>query len=100
MPLPASEAARPGDALLSLQFDDADADLLARAFRPSGDGPRPWRLNGEAHRISLLDGFDRLLACPSLRGLVRYPHQGRTCLCVLRQLRGRAILSDESVLGK
>src|SRR2546429_674444 len=68
MSLPVSEAARPADASLSLQFDDADADLLARAFRTPGDGPRAWALNGEAHRISLIDGFDRLLAWPSLRG--------------------------------
>ena len=100
MSLPVSEAARPADASLSLQFDDADADLLARAFRTPGDGPRAWALNGEAHRISLIDGFDRLLAWPSLRGVVRYPHQERTCLRVLREMRGRAILADEVGLGK
>src|SRR5437870_12307526 len=100
MSLPASEAARAADASLSLHFDDADADLLARAFRTAGDGPRAWRLNGEAHRISLIDGFDRLLAWPSLRGVVRYPHQERTCLRVLREMRGRAILADEVGLGK
>src|SRR2546421_10472195 len=94
MSLPASEAARPGDASLSLQFDDADADLLARAFRTAGDGPRAWRLNRGAHRISLIDGFDRLLAWPSLRGGVRYPPQERTCLRVLRAMRRRAILAD------
>src|SRR5438309_9747594 len=100
MSLPASEAARPDDASLSLQFDDADADLLARAFRTPGDGPRAWRLNGEAHRISLINGFDRLLAWPTLRGVVRYPHQERTCLRVLREMRGHAILADEVGLGK
>src|SRR5437660_4374364 len=100
MSLPASEAARPDDASLSLQFDDADADLLARAFRSPGDGRRAWRLNGEARRISLIDGFDRLLAWPSLRGVVRYPHQERSCLRVLREMRGRAILADEVGLGK
>src|SRR5213596_1303346 len=100
MSLPVSEAARPADASLSLQFDDADADLLARAFRTPGDGPRAWALNGEAHRISLIDGFDRLLAWPTLRGVVRYPHQERTCLRVLREMRGRAILADEVGLGK
>src|SRR5256885_16064198 len=100
MSLHVSEAARPGDASLSLQFDDSDADLLARAFRTAGDGPRAWMLNGEAHRISLIDGFDRLLAWPSLRGVVRYPHQERTCLRVLREMRGRAILADEVGLGK
>ena len=100
MSLPSSEAAPPGDASLSLQFDDADANLLARAFRTPGDGARAWRLNGEAHRVSLNDGFDRLLAWPSLRGVVRYPHQERTCMRVLREMRGRAILADEVGLGK
>src|ERR1700704_5064 len=100
MSLPSSEAALPGDASLSLQFDDADANLLARAFRTPGDGARAWRLNGEAHRVSLIDGFDRLLAWPSLRGVVRYPHQERTCMRVLRGMRGRAILADEVGLGK
>src|SRR2546423_12965907 len=100
MSLHVSEAARPGDASLSLQFDDSDADLLARAVRTAGAGPRAWMLNGEAHRISLIDGFDRLLAWPSLRGVVRYPHQERTCLRVLREMRGRAILADEVGLGK
>src|SRR5436189_162573 len=100
MSLPVSEAARPADASLSLQFDDADADLLARAFRTPGDGPRAWALNGEAHRISLINGFDRLLAWPTLRGVVRYPHQERTCLRVRREMRGRAILADEVGPGK
>jgi len=100
MSLPATEASPPADASLSLQFDAADADLLARAFRTPGDGPRAWRLNGEAHRISLIDGFDRLLAWPSLRGVTRYPHQEKTCVRVLREMRGRAILADEVGLGK
>jgi len=100
MSLPSRDAAPPADASLSLQFDGADADLLARAFRSPGNGPRAWRLNGEAHRISLIDGFDTLLAWPSLRGVVRYPHQERTCARVLREMRGRAILADEVGLGK
>jgi len=100
MSLPPREAPRPADASLSLQFNETDADLLARAFRGPGDGARAWRLNGEAHRVSLIDGFDRLLAWPSLRGVARYPHQERTCVRVLREMRGRAILADEVGLGK
>src|SRR5689334_4459601 len=95
MSLSSREAAPSTDAALSLAFDEADADLLARAFRTPGEGPRAWRLNGEAHRISLVDGFDRLLAWPSLRGVARYAHQERTCVRVLREMRGRAVLADE-----
>src|SRR5438876_1122317 len=100
MSLPVREPHPSTDVSLSLQFDEADADLLARAFRTPGDGPRAWHLNCEAHRLSLVHGFDRLLAWPSLRGVARYPHQERTCLRVLQEMRGRAILADEVGLGK
>src|SRR2546429_9857939 len=100
MSLPVWEPHPSTDASLALQFDEADADLLARAFRSRGAGPGAWRRNCEGHRISLIDGFDRLLAWPTLRGVVRYPHQERTGLRVLREMRGRAILADEVGLGK
>ena len=100
MSLPAREPPPSADASLPLRFDDSDRDLLVRAFGSPGDGPRAWRLNGEAHRISLVDGFDRLLAWPVLHGVTRYDHQVRTALRVLRDLRGRAILADEVGLGK
>src|SRR5205809_5217253 len=100
MSLPAREPPPSADASLTLRFDDSDRDLLARAFRTPGDGPRAWRLNGEAHRISLVDGFDRLLAWPVLRGVTRYDHQERTALRVLREMRGRGILADEVGVGK
>src|SRR5256886_17125089 len=100
MSLPVREPPPSADASLPLRFNDSDRDLLARAFGSPGDGPRAWRLNGEAHRISLVDGFDRLLAWPVLHGVTRYDHQVRTALRVLRDLRGRAILADEVGLGK
>src|SRR5213083_3054768 len=85
---------------LSPEFSPSDPELLAIAFGSPGDGPRAWRLNGEAHRLSLVDGFDRLLAWPVLRGVTRYDHQERTALRVLREMRGRGILADEVGLGK
>src|SRR5205814_4664815 len=100
MSLPVREPHPSTDVSLSLQFDEADADLLARAFRTPGDGPRAWHLNCEAHRLSLVHGFDRLPAWPSLHGVARYPHQERTCLRALQEMRGRAILADEVALGK
>src|SRR3989442_13717649 len=67
MSLPAREPPPSADASLTLRFDDSDRDVLARAFRTPGEGPSAWRLNREAHRISLVDGFDRLLAWRSFR---------------------------------
>src|SRR2546427_8059883 len=100
MSLPAREPPPSADASLTLRFDDSDRDVLAQAFRTPGDGPSAWRFNREAHRISLVDGFDRLLAWPVLQGVTRYDHQERTALRVLRDMRGRAILADEVGLGK
>ncbi len=99
MTTPASEAA-PSPPSLSLVFEDADRALLASVGRGPGDGAQAWRLNGEAHRLSLVQGFDRLLSWPSLRGVTRYEHQERTALRVLRDMRGRALLADEVGLGK
>src|SRR2546430_6535717 len=100
MSLPAREPPASADASLPLRFDDSDRDVLARAFRTPGEGSPSWRLNGTAHRISLVHGFDRLLAWPVLQGVARYEHQERTALRVLRDMRGRAILADEVGLGK
>src|SRR5438445_4377531 len=100
MSLPARQSLPSAHASLPLRFDGSHRDLNAHAFGSPGDGPRAWRLNGEAHRISLVDGFDRLLAWPVLHGVTRYDHQERTALRVLRDLRGRAILADEVGLGK
>src|SRR2546426_11483831 len=100
MSLPVREPPPSADASLPLRFNDSDRDLLARAFGSPGDGPRAWRLNGEAHRTSLVDGFDRLLAWPVLHGVARYDHQGRTPPRALRALRGRPTLADEAGLGK
>ncbi len=99
MPSPGREASW-AEPALSLEFSPSDPELLAIAFASPGDGPRAWRLNGEAHRLSLVDGFDRLLAWPSLRGVRRYEHQERTAMRVLRDLHGRAVLADEVGLGK
>lgn len=100
MSLSIRETSLPPEEDLDLRFSEADRELLALAFRAPGDGPRAWQLNGFAHRLSLVDGFDRLLAWPSLRGVMRYDHQERTALRVLREMHGRAILADEVGLGK
>ena len=89
-----------GSSPLPLVFDEADQTLLACVGRGPSDGARAWRLNGEAHRLSLVQGFDRLLSRPSLRGVTQYEHQERTALRVLREMRGRALLADEVGLGK
>src|SRR5574337_435553 len=96
----ASEASPSAAAPLALLFDESDRALLASVARGPGDGARAWLLNGQAHRLSLVQGFDRLLSWSSLRGVRRYEHQERTAVRVLREMRGRALLADEVGLGK
>jgi SNF2 family DNA or RNA helicase len=86
--------------VLSLVFDESNPLILAAVGRNPTDGARAWRLNGEAHRLSLVRGFDQLLTWPSLRGVARYEHQERAVLRVLQEMRGRALLADEVGLGK
>lgn len=100
MSTPPAEALPSKDASLELTFSDADREILALVGSTPSDGPRAWRLNAQAHRLSLVRGFDELVSWPSLRGVSRYEHQERTALRVLREMRGRAILADEVGLGK
>ena len=95
------EAGAPStESALPLTFPEEDRAVLALVGQGPSDGPQAWRLNGLAHRLSLVQGFDRLLGWPSLRGVTRYEHQERAALRVLREMRGRAILADEVGLGK
>jgi len=94
------EATPSTETALALAFAEGDRAVLASFGIGEGDGARAWRLNVMAHRLSLVHGFDRLLAWPSLRGVNRYEHQERAAFRVLREMRGRAILADEVGLGK
>lgn len=90
----------PSDLGSVLAFEPAEGTALLLPAGMLQDGPEAWRLNGEAQRLSLVRGFDRLLSWPSLRGVVRFPHQETVAFRVLREMHGRAILADEVGLGK
>jgi SNF2 family DNA or RNA helicase len=96
---PSQEVNPSADAGL-LGIDPGDRTWLEAATRSEGGSTQSWRIHLLAQRISLVQGFDRLLAQPSLRGVARFEHQERAALRVLRELRGRAILADEVGLGK
>jgi SNF2 family DNA or RNA helicase len=97
---PSPREVGPFEAAPSLTFDWGPVNAHDSATLGAGGSTRAWRLNAAAQRLSLVRGFERLLARPSLRGVERYEHQERTALRVLRDLRGRAILADEVGLGK
>lgn len=58
-----------------------------------------FQLRSAAERLSLLDGFDRLVSLESLR-ISLFRHQEQAVLKVLKEMRGRAVLADEVGLGK
>jgi len=76
-----------------------DATLIRDELRGAA-GVGDARLSLQAARLSIVGGFDRLLALPYLRDVELLEHQLRTARTVLRQLRGRALLCDEVGLGK
>lgn len=59
-----------------------------------------FRLNLEAHKLSLLPAFDTLLALNLSRGVVPFEHQINSVKKLLGRFRGRGMLCDEVGLGK
>jgi superfamily II DNA or RNA helicase len=59
-----------------------------------------FRLRSELARLSLFQGFDELLCLPLLHNINTYWYQVETVRKVLKQFRGRVLLSDEVGLGK
>ena len=76
-------------------------ERLLDRWRSGAASPPPlFDLHAEAERWAGWAGTDRLISLDSLRGVERFTHQIRTCLKVMRDLNGRAILADEVGLGK
>jgi SNF2 family DNA or RNA helicase len=80
---------------------DAEGEAVLTAYRNGEtDSPARVALLIEAERLSVVRGFDRLLALDAVRDVTRYPHQIEACGRVLRDMHGRALLADEVGLGK
>ena len=84
---------------VALAFAHEDVALL-RGDRLALAPIRDFRLSLRAARLSMVAGFDQLLALPWLREVELLEHQLRAARTVLRRLRGRALLCDEVGLGK
>lgn len=59
-----------------------------------------FRLNLEAHKLSLLPAFDTLLSLNLSRGIIPFEHQINSVKKLLGRFRGRGMLCDEVGLGK
>lgn len=72
---------------------------MRQLSRGAFDSKEWFELKSAAERLSLIDGFDRLVSLESL-GIQLFRHQEEAVLKVLREMRGRAVLADEVGLGK
>jgi len=59
-----------------------------------------YGLRRKLHELRLAQNFEDLICLPSLIGVDSYVHQQETVRKVLRQFKGRALLADETGLGK
>jgi len=93
----------PRDRLVNLDYVTLEPESwsVVDALRdPSLDGIEPYRLHLRAAEHSLRKGFDQLVSLDHLHDVERYPYQIKSCLRVLREMKGRALLADEVGLGK
>ena len=90
----------PLSSFATVAVDHAAMDALARQLEHGPYGsPEQRQVRALAARLSLVRGFDQLLAVAQHR-IEPYPHQLQAALRVLREMRGRALLADEVGLGK
>lgn len=77
-------------------------DIDLKKIHPAGafDTYQLFRLNLDAHKLSLLPAFDTLLALNLSRGIVPFEHQINSVKKLLGRFRGRGMLCDEVGLGK
>ncbi len=84
---------------MEIRYHDGNGAVLKRLADQAFDRKEWFDLKTEAERLSLTEGFERLLSLDVLN-LELFEHQRRAVLRVLRELRGRAVLADEVGLGK
>jgi SNF2 family DNA or RNA helicase len=72
---------------------------LQALIRQDFASERAYRLRLQAERLSLIQGFEELLA-PEAVAVIPFPYQLKTARTALRRFRGRGLLCDEVGLGK
>ncbi len=93
----------PRDRLVNLDYLTLEPEswsVVDALKDPSLDGIESYRLHLKAAEHSLRKGFDQLVSLDHLHDVERYPYQIKSCLRVLREMKGRALLADEVGLGK
>jgi superfamily II DNA or RNA helicase len=86
------------DIPFTIEFDVSP--LLSTLARDAEPGGRWFGLRERFAHLRLAQGFDELLCLPHLIGVHPLLHQLETVRKVLKQFRGRVLLTDEVGLGK
>jgi len=80
-------------------FDEALEEILREVELLRYEDKRSYDLNLLAQQVSILEGFDQLLALDVVK-IDHYEYQIDTAKRVLKRFKGRALLADEVGLGK
>jgi superfamily II DNA or RNA helicase len=98
-PEPAKKAAPARAPLPRVQVDFLPAPALDFQAPQAGTLP-DYFLRRALVELRQAQSFEDLISLPSLNGVDTYAHQHETVRRVLRQFKGRALLADETGLGK
>lgn len=78
----------------------SDLDIKKLGHADTFETYQLFRLNLDAHTLSLLPAFDTLLSLNLSRGVIPFEHQINSVKKLLGRFRGRGMLCDEVGLGK
>jgi len=82
-----------------ITLSPANQAALQALIRQEFAGERAYWLRLQTERLSLIQGFEELLA-PEAVAVAPFPYQLKTARTALRRFRGRGLLCDEVGLGK
>ena len=82
-----------------IALSPANQAALQALIRQDFASERAYRLRLQTERLSLIQGFEELLA-PEAVAVAPFPYQLKTARTALRRFRGRGLLCDEVGLGK
>ena len=82
-----------------ITLSPANQAALHALIRQDFASERAYRLRLQTERLSLIQGFEELLA-PEAVAVAPFPYQLKTARTALRRFRGRGLLCDEVGLGK
>ncbi len=85
---------------VNVSFSFHEDDMLRMMEKPKVDDIDSYILRLRYHHLTLLREYDDLLCLNHLRNVENYWYQIETVKKVLKQFRGRVLLSDEVGLGK